>query len=261
MTELLQRTVHSMAMPFRVSVETADAAAAHRAMDAFHRELEWADAVFSLWREDSAVSQFNRGEIAVDEGPPELLEVLQACEWYRGLTEGAFDARGTVGIDPTGLVKGWAVARASAALEALGAPWMVDASGDVVVSGPRADGSLWRVGIADPLVHGDPQGHEVVDVVDLGGKYLALATSGQSQRGGHIWDPATGEAAAHSLQVSVVAEGLVEADVWATAIAARGNPALQLAASAGLEVLVVTRTRGKGLFDSMATEGWPSALG
>jgi thiamine biosynthesis lipoprotein len=195
MTDPWRRTVVSMAMPFRVVIDTADHASAESAAHAFHGELEWADSVFSLWREDSAVSQFNRGEIAVDEGPPELLEVLQACEWYRGFTEGAFDARGAVGIDPTGLVKGWAVARAVAALDALAAPWMVDASGDVLVSGPRADGSPWRVGIADPRVQGDPNGRDVVDVVELGADFLALATSGAAQRGAHIWDPETGEAA------------------------------------------------------------------
>lgn len=261
MPDMWQRTVVSMAMPFRVSFDGAEQNAAERAVREFHSELEWADTVFSLWRDESAIAQFNRGEIGADEGPPELLEVLQACEWYRGVTDGAFDARGAVGIDPTGLVKGWAVARAVAALEATEAPWMVDASGDVLVSGPRADGSQWRVGIADPRVAGDPHGRDVVDVVELGGQYIALATSGAAQRGAHIWDPETGAAAAHSLQVSVVARGLIEADVWATAIAARGTPALTLAASSGLEALVVTRDRGEGSFDSTSTSGWPSAIG
>ncbi len=247
-----------MAMPFRVTVETDDAAAARRALAEFHQELEWADEVFSLWREDSVVSQFNRGEVTVDDAPPEFLEVLQSCEWYRGVTRGAFDARGQVGIDPSGLVKGWAVVRASAALKALAAPWMVDAAGDVLVSGARTDGSLWRVGVADPRVQGDLTGTATLDVVELGGDFAALATSGSAQRGAHIWDPVTREAATHSLQVSVVARSLVDADVWATAISARGHTALESAARAGVEALVVTGERGEGKFDSIATAGWPS---
>jgi len=248
-----------MAMPFRIALDepTSDSDA-HAAVATFHAELEWADGVFSLWTEDSTMSRFNRGELAIDDGPPELLEVLQTCEWYRGATGGAFDARGPVGLDPTGLVKGWAVARAVRALAGVASAWMVDASGDVLVSGSRADASPWRVGIADPAVKGDPNGMATVDVVDLGGEHRALATSGASQRGAHIWDPATGEAAHHVVQASAIATGLVDADVWATAIVAGGMEAFRAAAAYGVEALVVLRRRDDGAYDSVSTAGWPS---
>jgi thiamine biosynthesis lipoprotein len=198
----------------------------------------------------------HRGEITLDDAPPELLEVLQACEWYRSATDGFFDARGPDGLDPTGLVKGWAVVRAARALDGIGDSWMVDASGDVLVS--DAPDARWRVGIADPRVKGDPDGTAALDVVELGAGRRALATSGVAQRGAHIWDPATGSAARHVLQASVVGESLVDADVWATAIVAGGMDALSIAADAGYEALVVVAERQDGSFDTVATTGWPS---
>lgn len=252
-----RETVHAMGMPFRVTVaEPAPDADLERAVARFHAVLEWADDVFSLWRGESYLSMLQRGEITLDDAPPELLEVLQACEWYRGATEGAFDARGPNGLDPTGLVKGWAVERAARELDGIGA-WMVDAAGDVLVGGGE---QRWRIGIADPRVQGDPDGTATLDAIDLGGRVRALATSGSAQRGAHIWDPATGDAARHVLQASVAGESLVDADVWATAIVAGGLDVLAPVASAGLEALVVVAERPDGSFDTVATAGWPSTL-
>lgn len=259
MPDRWRETVHAMGMPFRVTVDGArDDVDLDAALARFHAELNCADDVFSLWREDSYLAHFHRGDITLDEAPPELLEVLQACEWYRGATEGAFDARGPDGLDPTGLVKGWAVVRAARALEGMGKAWMVDASGDILIS-DSAD-ARWRVGIADPRVHGDPDGTATLDVVELGPHARALATSGTAQRGAHIWDPATGAAARHVLQASVVGASLVDADVWATAIVAGGLDVLPLAAEAGLDALVVVAERPDGSYDTVTTEGWPSVV-
>lgn len=263
MADLWRETVHAMGMPFTVTVaDVSPGANLERALAAYHAELEWADDVFSLWRGESLLAQLQRGEITIDDGPPELLEVLQACEWYRGATGGAFDARGPNGLDPTGLVKGWAVARAARALDGVGA-WMVDAAGDILVAsdGDVGAGRRWRIGIADPRVQGSPLGTATLDVVSLGGGLRALATSGGAQRGDHIWDPATGEAARHVLQASVVGESIVDADVWATAVVAGGLDVLADAARAGLEALVVVRERPDGSFDTVATAGWPSTIG
>ncbi len=252
-------TVHAMGMPFTVqmSLPPSDQAAAE-AVKAFHDELLWADQVFSLFIEDSQLSRLNRGELAVDECEPEMLEILQACEWYRSATHGGFDARRPDHLDPSGLVKGWAVARGAQAFDRMGpAAWMVGAAGDILVSG---EGTEWQLGIADPRVQGDPTGTPVVDVISLGGKFRALATSGIAQHGLHIWDPKTGEGAQHYIQVSVVGPDLVSADAWATAIAAGGEETLSAALDEGLEVLVITKAHDDGTFAAESSAGWPSVL-
>ena len=254
-----QATVTAMGMPFRITVhEPQSASAVAQAVTQFHGELLWADEVFSLFKDDSELSRLNRGELAVDECAPEMLEILQSCEWYRSATLGGFDARRPDHLDPSGLVKGWAVARGAQAFDRIGASsWMVGASGDILVSG---EGREWRIGIADPRHSGDPHNNPVVDVVCLGGKWKALATSGSAQHGLHIWDPRTGEGAQHYVQVSVVGPDLVTADAWATAIAAGGDTILAAALDQGLEALVINAARCDGTLRAEASEGWPSVI-
>lgn len=252
-------TVTAMGMPFKIELHgPTSTGAADAAVQQFHAALRRADDVFSLFKDDSELSRLNRGELTVDECDPEMLEILQACEWYRGATLGGFDARLPDRLDPSGIVKGWAVAKGASAFDAVGASaWMVGASGDFLVS---AEGKRWRLGIADPRVKGDPHGTPVVDVIELGGPFRAVATSGTAQHGDHIWDPATGRGAKHYLQVSVVAPDLVSADAWATAIVAGGDTVLAAALDAGYEALVISSERCDGTFAAHASAGWPSLL-
>jgi len=252
-------TVTAMGMPFVVQIQMpASESVANNAVRRFHDELKWADEVFSLFKDDSYLSRLNRGEISVDECPEEMFEILNTCEWYRAKTLGGFDARRPDHLDPSGIVKGWAVARGAVAIDAVGAAsWMIGASGDVLVSG---EGQQWRIGIADPRVSGDPTGHPVVDVVMLGGKFTALATSGSAQKGLHIWDPSTGEGADHYLSVSVMADNMVDADAWATAIAAGGEKVLSAALDSGMEAMAITTVRPDGTYGAYASSGWPSIL-
>ena len=122
-----------------------------------------------------------------------MREVLERCEALRAETGGYFDARAD-GLDPSGLVKGWAVDRAVALLEAAGARELcVNAGGDVVVRG-----GTWRVG-HPPSVRA-PQPGRRADPLRRG----AVATSGAYERGTHILDPHTGRPAAGALSVTVV---------------------------------------------------------
>lgn len=261
MTEVppFSATVTAMGMPFVVQMQMpASESVANAAMERFHDQLKFADDVFSLFKENSYLSRLNRGEISVDDCPEEMFEILNTCEWYRAKTLGGFDARRPDHLDPTGIVKGWAVARGALAIDAVGAAsWMISASGDILVSG---EGQQWRIGIADPRVSGDPNGHPVVDVVMLGGEHRALATSGSAQKGLHIWDPVTGEGAQHYLSVSVIASNMVDADAWATAVAAGGEKVLSAALDAGMEAMAITTERPDGTFGAYASSGWPSIL-
>jgi len=242
-----------MAMAFDVTVGGLDEDQAKAAIDAFHRELLRADDLFSLFRPDTVMSRLATGELTIAEAPAEVVEVLHLCDEYRIATGGAFDAKRPDGvIDPTGIVKTWAVARAAEHLAGADT-WLVSASGDVL-----AHGGERRVGIADPRVTGDPAGTDVVDVVTLGGTFTALATSGSAQVADHIWDPVTGEPARHFVQVSVAGSDLVECDAWATAICAGGGPVVERAAAAGLELLIVAGERSQGGFEAVSTAGWPT---
>ena len=99
-----------MGMPVRVDVRDR---VPPGAIDGVLRWLHDVDAVFSTYRRDSAIARLGRGErIAPD---PDVDAVLARCEALRRATGGYFDATRGGRLDPSGLVKGWAVDRAGGA--------------------------------------------------------------------------------------------------------------------------------------------------
>jgi thiamine biosynthesis lipoprotein len=131
-------------------------------------------------------------------------------------TGGFFSVRPAGRLDPSGLVKGWAVDRAARLLVAAGAErFCINAGGDVVARGRRAPDRHWRVGVRHPVEH--DRLAAVLEVEDL-----AVATSGEYERGAHIVDPHTGAAPAGLLSVTIVGRDLATADAYATAAFAMG---------------------------------------
>ncbi|HZU72020.1 MAG TPA: FAD:protein FMN transferase [Acidimicrobiales bacterium] len=212
--------------------------------------LHRADEVFSTWKPDSPMNRLRRNEISLAEAPPEVTEVLERCRRARRLSAGWFDPWALPGgVDPTGLVKGWAAQRAALALERTGTTAaMVNAGGDVAVLGRPAPGRPWRIGIRDPR---HPE--RMVAVAALTDGFAALATSGTYERGNHVLDPFTGEPAATLLSASVVGADLADADALATGLLAAGTDGLAVVAGLeGYEALVVETD-----LSLKATEGFP----
>jgi thiamine biosynthesis lipoprotein len=209
------------------------AAAADRAIAVLHH----VDQVFSTWQPDSPVSRLRRGEIELDAAPPEVALVLDLCRRAREASGGWFDPwRLPGGVDPTGLVKGWAAELALAELRAAGAAGaMINAGGDVAVFGEPEPGQPWRVGIRHPLA-----ADRLLTVVTLGGHDRAVATSGSYERGPHVLDPDTGEAAQELLAATVVGPDLAFVDALATGLLASGGKALaRIAGLRGYSALIV----------------------
>ena len=159
--------------------------------------LREVDARFSPFREDSEVCRIDRGELAPRDAHPDVRAVLARCERLRVATGGYFDARAGGSLDPSGLVKGWAVDRAAALLEG---PFCIDAGGDVLVRG-----GPWRVGVRHPR-----RGRELCAALAL--TDAAVATSGAYERGDHVLDPVGGGPARGALSVTVVGRSLGTAD-------------------------------------------------
>ena len=203
----------------RAAAGTAVAAALERAKATLRR----ADDVFSTWKPESPVSRLRRGEIELGAAPPEVAEVLELCRKARDASGGWFDPWAMPGgLDPTGLVKGWAAERALDEFKAAGLPGaMVNAGGDIAVFGRPAPGQSWRLGIRNPLAE-----DRIMLVVELEGSG-AVATSGAYERGAHIIDPVSGEAAHSVLAATVIGHELAYADALATALYASGGALLE----------------------------------
>jgi thiamine biosynthesis lipoprotein len=195
-----------MGMPVGIEVAGGDGVDVEPAF-AWLREV---DAVFSTYREDSEISRLDRGELTLAECRPEVDEVLTRCLALERATGGYFSARPAGRLDPSGLVKGWAVDRAADLLDAAGVrEYVVSAGGDMRLRG------TWRVGIQHPL-----ERQAVAAVVEA--TDLALATSGEYARGRHVLDPHTGEPSEGILSVTISGPDLATADAYATAAFAMG---------------------------------------
>jgi FAD:protein FMN transferase len=129
-------------------------------------------------------------------------------------------------LDFAGVAKGWAADHAARRLGAT-APALIDAGGDIAVSGSRAGGSPWPIAVADPR---NPDADLTTLLLPAG----AVATSGTDYRRWrqgtewrtHIIDPRTGRSAETDLlSVTVVGPTAVWAEAAAKAALILGGPA------------------------------------
>lgn len=129
-------------------------------------------------------------------------------------------------LDFGGVAKGWAAHQAAERLKEAG-PALVNAGGDISVSGPRLDGESWHIGVADPF---QPDTHIDFLYVERGG----VATSGRDYHRWsrdripqhHIIDPRTGlPAETDILTATVVAPTAMEAEAMAKAVLISGSQA------------------------------------
>jgi FAD:protein FMN transferase len=131
-----------------------------------------------------------------------------------------------LGLDFGGVAKGWAAHQTVKRLQVEG-PALVDAAGDIAISGPRAGGSPWQIGVADPF-------HKGEEIETLFLNQCGVATSGKDRRRWtrdgvfqhHIIDPFTNRPAETDvLTVTVVAPDVMQAEAAAKAAFIQGSHA------------------------------------
>lgn len=191
--------------------------------------LHKADTIFSLYKPDSPLSRLARGETSVAQCPAVVEQVWELCEQWNKETDGWFSAfthQNT--FDPSGLVKTWAAQFAADKLIEAGIEdFTLNAGGDILISEKQSREEFWRIAIGKPVSIAS-EGAGVLTVLDLKGThYRAVATSGSAERGEHIWNPKGSKLQKAVIQVSVIAQNIVEADVWATAAFAEGIGSLK----------------------------------
>ena len=130
-----------------------------------------------------------------------------------------------VRFDLGGIGKGWAADRAAEQLAPVG-PALVDAGGDIAVSGPPVEGEGWPISVTDPR---DPSGE--TSLMTLKVAQGGVATSGKDfrrwtrhgQTMHHIMDPKTRRPAeTDALTATVIAQSAIEAEAAAKASLIQG---------------------------------------
>lgn len=238
-----RRVVHVMGLPISLALRGrhTDDQAADSAWIRVVQTLREVDLTFSTYRPDSVISRLDRGDIDLTDCPPEVHEVLALGDRAAADSGGAFSTRlpgrdGRRRLDPSGVVKGWAVDRAARHLDELaGTDYCLAAGGDLLGRTVRPGAAPWRIGIEDP--HDPTRILATVPVSDG-----AVATSGTAHRGAHLVDARTGAAPDTVASVTVIAATATDADIDATAAYALGPDAAQwLARRPGRSGLVVWR--------------------
>lgn len=181
--------------------------------DYFH----YIDNTFSTFKKTSEITKINNGLVDRSQYSDDMREVLRLAKQTKTKTAGYFNIQRDGMMDPSGIVKGWAIHNAATMIKKMGInQFYVEAGGDIEVGGSTP----WRIGIRNPL-----NVHEIVKVVALRNK--GIATSGTYERGKHIYNPYTREPVDDILSLTVIGPNIYEADRFATAAFAMGKKGIQ----------------------------------
>jgi thiamine biosynthesis lipoprotein len=223
-----------MGMP--ITVELVDTPAGSRLIDEVYAYFIEIDNRFSTYKPDSEISRLNDGRLTESACSSEMTMILRLCEETKRATGGYFDStRGDV-HDPSGLVKGWAIYQAAQHLRQQGCTrFMLEAGGDIQVSGSNAEGAPWRVGIRNPL-----ERTEIVKTVMV--SHEGVATSGSYIRGQHVYNPhLPDQPLTDVVSLTVIGPNIYEADRFATAAFAMGTAGIGFIEKlAGFEGYMIT---------------------
>lgn len=208
--------------------------------------FEYVDDKFSTYKPNSEISLINQGALTIGGASLDMRIVFALAEEMRRETNGYFNIAQDGKIDPSGLVKGWALSNAADMLRGAGCEnFYVEAGGDFQAAGVNAEGQPWRVGIRSPFNMG-----EIVKVLAINNR--GVATSGTYIRGQHIYNPVTGGLTdPEILSITVIGQDVFDADCYTTAAFAMGRKGIGFIESlAGFEGYMIdsgkvaTFTRG-----------------
>ena len=204
-----------MGMPITIEIyKSANNKSTNKDIEEAFDYFREVDEKYSSFKETSEVGKYNRGE----EVSAEMKELLKLAAKTKLETKGYFDIRKPNGkIDPSGIVKGWAICNAVDILRKKGyKKFFVDAGGDAEIVGKN-----WKWGIRNPF-----NKKEIVKVLKLSD--CGIATSGTYERGQHIYDP-VGEKAEITdiVSLTVIGPNVYEADRLATSAFAMGRAGIE----------------------------------
>ena len=211
----MRKTKIIMGMPITIQIEDCDDT--HIFDDVFNY-LKNIDRVFSTYKKSSVISKINDG-LKQKYWPAEVRKIFSLAEKTKKETNGFFDIKHNGYIDPSGIVKGYAIYQGSKLIKNAGYKnYFVDGSGDIQAMGGAKQNKYkyWLVGIRNPF-----EINSIVKNFKLRNK--GIATSGSYIRGDHIYSPKTNDLIQEIVSLTVIASNVYEADRFATAAFAMGK--------------------------------------
>jgi thiamine biosynthesis lipoprotein len=212
----MKRTRLLMGMP--ITIEVVDPKVTESDIASIFDYFASVDRIFSPFKKESEISRINAGEITKKQVSADMRQILQLADDTRRESNGYFNINHNGKIDPSGIVKGWAIFNAAQLLKEHGFHnFYVEAGGDIQVSGKNEKGNRWTVGIRNPF-----QREEIVKVLWLENK--GIATSGLYERGEHIYNPhKPNDPIVGIASMTIIGPNVYDADRFATAAFAMGE--------------------------------------
>jgi thiamine biosynthesis lipoprotein len=216
----MKETQHIMGMP--ITIHVIDSQISKTDVEMIFEYFKRVDRMFSTYKQDSEISQYNAGILPAYKLSPDIKEIFQKAMQTKKETNGYFDIEKNGYIDPSGIVKGWAIYNAGSLLSELGYKnFFIDAGGDIQVSGKNEQKTHWTIGIRNPF-----KTDEIVKVLKLDNK--GVATSGTYMRGQHIYNPHNKHQEIKNIaSMTVIGPNIYEADRFATAAFAMGKKGIE----------------------------------
>ena len=248
-----------------ISVEAHNSALADDAIVASFHEIDRIENMMSFFKETSLLNKLNH-QASIDpfKVPDELFYLIETCQKFSELTDGAYDVTASsldeangykkiildknkktvffkdklVKIDLGAAAKGYAVDRAIEILRSRGFnDALVNAGGDIYASGNYRKGK-WVIGVRNPLKE-----NKIEDKIYL--TNMAVATSGNYLRV-HIIRTIDKNKRLNAVSATVIASKCLEADILATAVFADPKIVLEVAENLdNIEVLLIKNIDGK----------------
>jgi len=204
-----------MGMPIAVEIsKSTNDKSANADIEKVFDYFRYVDEKYSPFKETSEVAKFNRGEKVSHE----MTKILELAQDLKNQTNGYFDiVRPDGKIDPSGIVKGWAIKNAANILKDLGyKKFYVDAGGDAEIVGKN-----WKWGIRNPF-----NKSEIVKVLKLSN--CGIATSGTYERGQHIYNPVGKKSEITDVvSLTVIGPDVYEVDKFSTPAFAMGRAGIE----------------------------------
>jgi thiamine biosynthesis lipoprotein len=211
----------AMIMGMPVTIQITDGNATDEDIQEVFAYLRYIDQKFSTYKKDSEILKINRGEINNADYSNDMKKILKLCEETKKETQGYFDIQNNGILDPSGIVKGYAIWESAKILEKKGYHnFYVEIAGDIQAVGKNSEGKAWTVGIQNPF-----NLKEIIKIVRISNE--GIATSGNYQRGKHILNPKSNLPADEIASITIIGPNVYEADRFATAAFAMGEKGIE----------------------------------
>lgn len=175
------------------------------------------DRKYSPYKADSELAKVNDG-LPFKKWSSQFKKIIELCDMTNKQTFGYFNIKNNDKLDPSGLVKGWAIYNAANILLSKGYKnFFIEAGGDIQVYGNYESNKPWQIGIRNPF-----NIQEIIKILAI--KNKGVATSGTYIRGGHIYNPHQENQVVDEIKsITVIGPNIYEADRFATAAFAMGK--------------------------------------